>query len=95
MIEVRKTAAFVEWLKGLKDVRAAARIQVRIDRVELGNLGDAKFFDGIGELRVDYGPGYRIYFVKRGNTVVILLCGGDKSSQNKDIKKAVTMAKEI
>lgn len=95
MIEVRKTAEFVEWLKGLKDGRAAARIQVRIDRVELGNLGDAKFFDGIGELRIDYGPGYRIYFVKRGNTVVILLCGGDKSSQDKDIKKAITMAKEI
>ena len=95
MIEVRKTAEFVEWLKGLKDVRAVARIQVRIDRVELGNLGDAKFFDGIGELRIDYGPGYRIYFVKRGNTIVILLCGGDKSSQDKDIKKAITMAKEI
>jgi putative addiction module killer protein len=95
MLEVRKTAEFVEWLKHLKDVRAVARIQVRLDRVELGNLGDAKFFDGIGELRIDYGPGYRIYFVKRGNTVVILLCGGDKSSQDKDIKKAITMAKEI
>lgn len=95
MIEVRKTAEFTNWLKSLKDASAVARIQIRIDRVELGNLGDVKFFDGIGELRVDYGPGYRVYFVKRGNTVVILLCGGDKSSQSKDIKKAISMAKEV
>lgn len=95
MIEVRKTAEFTNWLKSLKDARAVARIQIRIDRVELGNLGDVKFFDGIGELRVDYGPGYRVYFVKPGNTVVILLCGGDKSSQSKDIKKAIAMAKEV
>ncbi|WP_348642958.1 type II toxin-antitoxin system RelE/ParE family toxin [Mesorhizobium sp. B2-3-12] len=70
-------------------------MQIRIDRVELGNLGDAKFFDGIGELRVDHGPGYRIYFVKAGNTIIILLCGGDKSSQKADIKKAIGMAKEV
>ncbi|MGN6142240.1 MAG: type II toxin-antitoxin system RelE/ParE family toxin [Mesorhizobium sp.] len=95
MIEVRRTAEFSEWFKALKDVRAKARIEIRIARVELGNLGDAKFFDGIGELRVDYGPGYRVYFVKRGNTVVILLCGGDKSSQKKDIKQAIAMAKEL
>ncbi|WP_318012825.1 MULTISPECIES: type II toxin-antitoxin system RelE/ParE family toxin [unclassified Mesorhizobium] len=66
-----------------------------MDRVELGNLGDAKFFDGIGELRVDHGPGYRIYFVKAGNTIVILLCGGDKPSQKADIKRAIGMAKEV
>lgn len=95
MIEVRKTEAFNSWLKSLKDVRAKARIEIRISRVEMGNLGDAKFFDGIGELRIDYGPGYRIYFVKRGNTVVILLCGGDKATQNKDIKQAIAMAKEL
>lgn len=95
MIEVRKTAEFVGWFKSLKDVRAKARIQIRIDRVELGNLGDAKFFDGIGELRVDYGPGYRIYFVKASNTIIILLCGGDKSSQKADIKKAIGMTKEV
>lgn len=76
-------------------MRAKARIQVRIDRVELGNLGDTKFFDGIGELRVDYGPGYRVYFVKTGNMIIILLCGGDKSSQKADIKKAISMAKEV
>ncbi|ESY75989.1 type II toxin-antitoxin system RelE/ParE family toxin [Mesorhizobium sp. M0051] len=95
MIEVRKTAEFADWFKSLKDMRAKARIQVRIDRVELGNLGDAKFFDGIGELRVDYGPGYRVYFVKTGNTIIILLCGGNKSSQKADIKKAISMAKEV
>ena len=63
--------------------------------IALGLFGDAKFFDGIGELRVDYGPGYRVYFVKRGNEVVILLCGGDKSRQTKDIKQAIEMAKEV
>lgn len=95
MIEVRRTAEFSDWLKSLRDVRAQARIEIRIARVELGNLGDAKFFDSIGELRVDFGPGYRVYFVKRGNTVVILLCGGDKSSQKKDIENAMAMAKEL
>lgn len=95
MIEVRRTDDFRNWLKGLKDIRAAARIEVRISRVELGNLGDVKFFDGIGELRVDYGPGYRVYFVQRGKVVVILLCGGDKSSQKSDVKKAIAMAKEV
>lgn len=95
MIEVRRTAEFSDWLKSLNDVRAQSRIQIRIARVELGNFGDAKFFDGIGELRVDYGPGYRVYFVQRGKVLVVLLCGGDKSSQKSDIKKAITMAKEL
>lgn len=88
MIEVRKTATFANWLNRLRDVRAKARIQVRIDRIELGLLGDAKFFDGIGERRIDYGPGYRVYFVKRGAAVVILLCGGDKRTQRADIAAA-------
>ena len=95
MIEVRKTAEFLDWFSGLRDLRAQARIRVRIDRLELGLLGDAKFFDGVGELRIDYGPGYRVYFVKRGNTIVILLCGGDKRTQQKDIKRAIAMAKEV
>lgn len=95
MIEVRKTAEFSDWYKALKDERARARIQIRIDRVELGLIGDAKFFDGIGELRIDYGPGYRVYFVRHGNTVIILLCGGDKSTQSKDIRKAAKLAKEV
>lgn len=94
-MEVRKTDEFVEWFDGLRDVRAKARIQVRIDRVERGNLGDAKFFEGIGELRIDYGPGYRVYFVKQGNMIVILLCGGSKSTQQKDIRKARAIVKEM
>ena len=95
MFEVRRTDEFRDWLKGLKDIRAAARVEIRIARVEAGNLGDVKFFDGIGELRIDYGPGYRVYFVQRGKVLVILLCGGDKSSQESDIKKALAMAKEV
>jgi putative addiction module killer protein len=95
VIEIRRTAEFIGWLTDLKDLKARSRILTRIDRLELGNSGDAKYFDGIGELRVDTGPGYRVYFVKRGTTVVILLCGGDKSTQASDIKKAIAMAKEV
>lgn len=95
MIEVRQTAAFADWLDGLGDKRAAAKVAQRIVRVQAGLMGDVKFFDGIGELRIDFGPGYRVYFVKRGNTVIILLCGGDKSSQPRDIKQAMEMAKEV
>ncbi|GAJ96182.1 hypothetical protein RRH01S_18_00250 [Rhizobium rhizogenes NBRC 13257] len=95
MIEVRKTDVFLEWLKSLRDIRAQLRIQKRIDRLSLGLLGDAKFFSGIGELRVDYGPGYRIYFVQRGSELIILLSGGDKGSQDRDIKRAIEMSKEV
>ncbi len=95
MIEVRQTVVFRDWFKSLRDRTAQLRIQKRIDRLAYGLLGDAKFFDGIGELRIDYGPGYRVYFVKHGNTVVILLSGGDKSTQKKDIRQAIDMAKEV
>ncbi|MDD2704141.1 MAG: type II toxin-antitoxin system RelE/ParE family toxin [Acidocella sp.] len=95
MIEVRTTETFDVWLKGLRDQAAKAKIAARIQRVEDGNFGDAKFFDGIGELRFTYGPGYRVYFVQRGRIVVILLCGGDKSSQPRNIKLALQMAKEV
>lgn len=95
MIEVRRTTVFVEWLSSLRDAGARSRIEVRLDRIALGLFGDAKFFDGIGELRVDYGPGYRVYFARRGNEVVILLCGGDKSRQANDIKRAIALAKEL
>jgi putative addiction module killer protein len=95
MIEVVTTDVFDAWFDQLRDRRAKARIEARISRVEMGNFGDHKFFSGIGELRVDYGPGYRVYFVKRGDVVVILLCGGDKGSQDRDIKRALEIAKEV
>lgn len=95
MIEVRQTIAFSKRHKGLRDQVAARKIAQRIARVEAGLLGDVKFFGGIGELRVDYGPGYRVYFAQRGPVLVILLCGGDKSSQDRDIETAKTMAKEL
>lgn len=95
MIEVRQTTVFLDWLRTLKDSRARERITQRIVRVQAGLLGDAKFFDGIGELRVDHGPGYRVYFVQQGKVLVILLCGGNKSTQKKDINRAIEMAKEV
>ena len=95
MIEIRQTALFRGWLSGLKDRKAQEVVAKRLVRIGAGLMGDVKYFDGIGELRFDYGPGYRIYFTKRGNVVVILLCGGDKSSQDRDIKRAVKMAKEV
>lgn len=80
---------FEDWLSGLRDAKARAKIRVRLDRVRLGNLGDCKSVgSGILELRVDYGPGYRVYFGQQGGALVILLCGGDKSSQVADIKSA-------
>ena len=96
MLEVRQTDTFASWLRALKDANAVARIAARIRRLELGNLGDVKpVGEGVSELRIDYGPGYRIYFIRQGNTVVILLCGGDKRTQNKDIRTAKRMAKEV
>ncbi|MFG1184335.1 type II toxin-antitoxin system RelE/ParE family toxin [Xanthobacter aminoxidans] len=95
MIDVRQTDEFKAWIEALRDERAAKKIAQRIVRVASGLLGDVKFFDGIGEMRVDFGPGYRVYFVKRGETLIILLCGGDKSSQDRDIKKALKMAEEV
>lgn len=95
MFEVRQTIVFREWHEGLRDRRAASKIALRVARVEAGLLGDVKFFGGIGELRVDYGPGYRVYFTRQGAVLIILLCGGDKSSQARDIKLATAMAKEV
>lgn len=90
MIEIVQTDEFVKWLKRLKDATARARILVRIRRLSLTeNLGDAKSVgDGIYEMRIDYGPGYRLYYARRGNELILLLMGGDKSSQQKDIEKA-------
>ena len=96
MIEVRKTATFTQWFKGLKDPRAKARIQVRIDRMEMGNFGDvAPVGKGVSELRIFYGPGYRVYFVQHSSVLVILLYGGDKSAQKSDITKAKDLAKQL
>lgn len=93
MIEFKQTETFRKWRQRLKDERARAMIASRLDRLAFGNAGDVKPVGaGIGELRIDYGSGYRIYFLKRGNTLVILLCGGDKSTQEKDIKTAKLLA---
>lgn len=95
MIEIRQHPDFISWIRKLRDRQAQTRIATRLVRLQSGLLGDAKYFDGIGEIRIDYGPGYRIYFVQRGTTIIILLCGGDKSSQEKDIRRAKSLAKEV
>jgi putative addiction module killer protein len=96
MIEVRQTSTFAKWLKSLGDEKAKARIAIRIRRLSLGNPGDVKpVGKGVSEMRVDYGPGYRVYFVKKGDAIVILLTGGDKRSQKRDIEAAITLAKEL
>ncbi|HTO27188.1 MAG TPA: type II toxin-antitoxin system RelE/ParE family toxin [Devosia sp.] len=96
MIEVRQTAVFASWLEELRDTNARARILVRIRRLELGNPGDVKpVGESVSELRIPYGPGYRVYFAGQGQEIIILLCGGDKSSQRRDIAMARQMAKEL
>ncbi len=96
MIEVRRTEQFSGWLRKLRDPQAKARIIVRIQRMQDGNLGDVKSVrEGVSELRINYGPGYRVYLVRRGETVIILLCGGDKSTQQQDIRTALMLAKEV
>ncbi len=90
------TPVFDTWFTGLRDRRAAARIQARIDRAESGNLGDCKpVGEGVSEMRIDYGPGYRVYFLRRGRDVVILLVGGGKATQVKDIERAKELAKQV
>jgi putative addiction module killer protein len=96
MIEVRQTRAFARWFVGLKDRRARARIEVRIDRLALGNPGDVKpVGEGVSEMRIAYGQGYRVYYTHRGHLLVILLCGGDKSSQDRDIATAKALARDL
>jgi len=93
MVEIIKSDTFDRWLSNLRDSRAKARIEMRIRRLGLGNPGDVKpIGEGLSEMRIDYGPGYRVYFMERGNFLVILLCSGDKSSQQKDIAKAHEIA---
>ena len=96
MIEIRRTAAFKTWLSGLRDERAKARIVSRIARLTLGNFGDVKpVGEGVSELRIFYGPGYRVYLARRGNLLVILLCGGDKSTQDRDVEAAKALARNL
>ena len=96
MVEIRKTAIFEKWLDALDDVRARARVLVRIQRLADGNPGDVKpVGEGVSELRIDYGPGYRVYFKKQGLAVVLLLAGGNKRTQSKDIATALQLAREL
>jgi putative addiction module killer protein len=96
MFEVRQTEAFQDWLDCLRDSRVQKAISARIRRVTLGNLGDVKPVGGsVSEMRIDYGPGYRLYFMRRGTVVLLLLIGGDKKSQKRDIETAIAMANEF
>ena len=96
MVEVRQTETYVRWFGGLRDRQAKARIDVRIRRLSLGNQGDVRSVgEGVSELRIDYGPGYRVYFVQTGQTVVVLLAGGGKRTQDRDIELALELAREL
>ena len=96
MVEIRKTDTFAKWIDGLSDLRARARILVRIERLAVGNPGDVKpVGESISEMRIDYGPGYRVYYKKTGQTIVVLLAGGSKRTQSKDIKTAQRLAKNL
>lgn len=96
MVEIRKTEHFANWLDNLRDIQAKARVLVRIERLASGNAGDVKpVGEGVSEMRINYGPGYRVYFTQRGSELIILLAGGDKSSQPRDIKAAVRLAQNL
>lgn len=96
MIEVRQTEVYARWIERLDDDRARSRIEARIYRLSLGNPGDVKpVGEGISEMRIDYGPGYRVYFVQQGKAIVVLLCGGDKRTQKKDIELAKVLAGQL
>jgi putative addiction module killer protein len=96
MLEIRQTERFAKWFTRLRDRTARARIQARIDRARFGNLGDVKSVGGgVSEMRIDVGPGYRLYFARRGDRLIVLLCGGDKSSQQKDIREATSLVAEL
>jgi putative addiction module killer protein len=94
--EIRKTDLYAKWLDGLRDIHARARVQARVERLATGNPGDVKpVGEGVSELRIDYGPGYRVYYTMRGRTMIILLAGGDKRSQTTDIKTALRLARNL
>ena len=96
MFEIRKTDVYVKWLDGLRDARARARVLVRVERLAVGNPGDVRpVGEGVSELRIDYGPGYRVYFKKQARRIVILLAGGDKRTQSDDVKTALRLARNL
>ena len=96
MFEIRKTEVFSRWLDSLRDIRARARVQARIERLEMGNPGDVKpVGEDVSELRIDHGPGYRVYYTKRGREVIILLAGGDKRTQSRDIETALRLKRNL
>jgi putative addiction module killer protein len=96
MLEVRQTATYSEWFAGLRDRNAKARVDIRVRRLALGNAGDVKpVGEGVSELRIDYGPGYRVYFIQKGSTVIVLLAAGDKASQDRDIRQAEVLARDL
>ena len=96
MLELRKTEEYAKWLNNMRDIRARARVQARVERLAAGNPGDVSpVGEGVSELRIDYGPGYRVYFKKQGETSVVLLTGGDKRTQTGDIKRALQLADNL
>lgn len=96
MIEVRQTETFAAWIARLRDDRARMRIELRIRRLQLGNAGDVKpVGEGVSEMRIDYGPGYRVYFTRQGDTIMVLLAGGDKRTQARDIETALHLARNL
>ncbi len=96
MFQIRKTETYAQWLDGLRDIHARARVQVRVERLAAGNPGDVRpVGEGVSEMRIDYGPGYRVYYTQRGREVVVLLAGDDKRSQVTDIKTALRLARNL
>ena len=96
VLEVRKTEVYAQWLDGLRDVRARARVLVRVERLAAGNPGDIRpVGEGVSELRIDYGPGYRVYFKKQGRMILVLLVGGDKCTQGRDVRTALRLARNL
>ena len=96
MFDVRKTKVYTKWLDSLRDTRARARVLVRVERLAAGNPGDVRSVgEGVSELRIDYGPGYRVYYKKQARTIIILLAGGDKRTQSDDVKTALRLARNL